>query len=387
MSDWTSFVTRLRDGLKARREDMLAALATVVEFESPSQDKAALDGLAHVLAARMRAHGARVDLLANAKGGDHLRVRFDFGGPEPDAAPTLVLCHFDTVWPIGTLATMPFRIDDGRAFGPGTFDMKASLVLLEYAAAALRSLGLRPPRPIVALLTSDEEIGSPTSRALIEAEAREAAQVLVMEAPLPGGRLKTARKGVGNFTLTIAGKAAHAGVEPEKGTNAIVELAHQILNIQAIADPASGTTLNVGVVSGGTTTNVVPACAEARVDCRVSSTGEAERVEAAFSELRPVLPGARLTVVGRFNRPPMERSPAVVGLYERVRAIGQELGLDLTEGPTGGASDGNFTAALGRPTIDGLGALGSGAHASHEHVLIDSLPERAALLASLFMGL
>jgi glutamate carboxypeptidase len=377
----------LVDDLKARREDMLATLASLVEFESPSHDKAALDGLAHLLAARMRAHGASVETIPTPMAGDHLRVRFELGAKDSQAPHGLVLCHFDTVWPIGTLATMPFRIDDGRAYGPGTFDMKTSLVLLENAVGAIRARGLVPPRPIVALLTSDEEVGSQTSRALIEEEAKRAAYVLVLEAPLPGGRLKTARKGVSAFTLTVEGKAAHAGVEPEKGTNAIVELAHQVLNIQKIADTERGTTLNVGVISGGTTTNVVPASAEARIDGRVTILAEAERVEAAMQALRPVLPGARLQVSGRFKRPPMERTAGVAGLYERVRVIGQELGLDLGEGSTGGASDGNFTAALGVPTIDGLGALGAGAHATHEHVLIDSLPERAALLAALLLRL
>jgi glutamate carboxypeptidase len=239
----------------------------------------------------------------------------------------------------------------------------------------------------VALFTSDEEVGSPTSRALIEAQARASAYALVLESPLAGGRLKTARKGVGRFTVAITGRAAHAGIEPEKGISAVVELAHQILRLSDLADPAAGTTVNVGVVRGGSTPNVVPAEASARVDVRVTTLAEAARIEAAMAALRPVLPGATVTATGSFDRPPMERTPQSAALFERARAIAATLGQELTEGATGGASDGNFTAALGLPTLDGLGALGAGAHAADEHILIDSLPERAALLAALLLAL
>jgi glutamate carboxypeptidase len=244
-----------------------------------------------------------------------------------------------------------------------------------------------PPRGVEVLFTSDEEIGSPTSRSLIEGLARHSAYALVLESPLPGGRLKTARKGVGGFTVEIEGKAAHAGVEPEKGISAVTELARQVLRINALAEPSAGTTLNVGVVEGGTTPNVVPARARARVDVRVTTAAEAQRTEKALRALAPVTPGARLTVVGGFNRPPMERTPAIAALFDNARRIGETLGLFLTEGSTGGGSDGNLTAALGVPTLDGLGALGGGAHADDEHILIDSLPERAALLACLLLDL
>ncbi|MFO0960105.1 MAG: M20 family metallopeptidase [Isosphaeraceae bacterium] len=379
--------TPLLEFLRGRREDMLASLAALVEHESPSRDKEALDSLSQTLAARFRAHGADVERITNPTGGDHLRIAFPFEGLKPDVPPSLVLGHFDTVWPKGTLAGMPFRIDGERAYGPGTYDMKASLVLLEYAVAALRGLGCTPPRPIVALLTSDEEIGSPTSRDLIEADARRSAYALVLEGPLPGGRLKTGRKGVGNYTIAVEGRAAHAGVEPQAGVNAIVEMAHQVLKIQGIADPGRGTTLNVGVIRGGTTSNVVPAEAEAKVDVRVETLEESGRVDRAILSMQPVLPGARLKLSGGFNRPPMERTPAIAALFQAAREIGRGLGLDLDEGSTGGASDGNFTAAIGLPTLDGLGALGAGAHAAHEHVLVDSMHERAALLAALLMGL
>jgi glutamate carboxypeptidase len=374
------------DYLRPRRDEMLAAVTELVSHETPSGDKAALDGLGRALAERFRPLGPALSVLPKAEQGDHLRLSWEFGhGGE--SAPALILCHFDTVWPVGTLAERPIRVEDGRAYGPGIFDMKASLVLTEYALRAIRDLGLTLPRPVVALFTSDEEIGSPTSRAPIEAEARHAAHALVLESPLAGGRLKTARKGVGRFTVEIGGRAAHAGVEPEKGISAIVELARQILGISELADPAAGTTVNVGVVQGGSTPNVVPAQASARVDVRVTTMAEAARIEAAMAALRPVLPGATVAASGGFNRPPMERTPAVAALFERARTIAAALGQELTEGATGGASDGNFTAALGLPTLDGLGALGAGAHAVDEHILIDSLPERAALLAALLLEL
>jgi glutamate carboxypeptidase len=363
---------------------MLEALALLVRHESPSRDKKALDGLSRRIAGRFRALGAGVEVVANPEGGDHVRATFGASGTEK---PALVLGHFDTVWPLGTLDRLPFEIEEGRAYGPGVLDMKASLVLLEFAVEAIRALKIPWPRPVVALLTSDEEIGSPSSRRLIEEQARGSAFVLVVEPPLPGGRLKTARKGVGQFTVTIGGRAAHAGIAPEKGISAVEELAHQVLSLHGLARPSEGTTVNVGVVQGGTTPNVVAAQATARVDVRVSSGEEARRIEEAMRGLRPVLPGARVTSEGRFTRPPMERTPGVAALFEQARTIGRSIGLELDEGSTGGASDGNFTAALGVPTLDGLGAEGDGAHADDEHVLIDSLPERAALLASLLVDL
>lgn len=391
--------TVLFDQLRARQQVMVEGLATLVSHESPSADKPALDSLARQIAARFQAIGCQVTTIERAEGGNHLRLLAPSlspptrSGPAPSQAPVaddrpaLILCHFDTVWPVGTLNQRPFRLAAGRAYGPGSFDMKASFILVEEALRAIRSLGLAPPRPITALFTSDEEIGSPSSRALIEAAAQGAAYVLVLESPLAGGRLKTARKGVGRFTVELVGRAAHAGIEPEKGISAVVELAYQILAITQLADPAAGTTLNVGVVQGGTTPNVVPERASARVDVRVTTMAEAARLERALGALKPVLPGAVVQATGGFSRPPMERTPAVADLYERARAIAHSLGQELTEGSTGGASDGNFTAALGVPTLDGLGALGAGAHAEDEHIVVDSLPERAALLAGLLLGL
>lgn len=372
------------DEFRTLRPAWMTALEALVRHESPSRDKPALDALAGKLADRFAAIGGAVAIEPNPHGGDHLRIRFF--DDRASGPPALLLAHYDTVWPVGTLAGMPFRVDGERIVGPGVFDMKASIVQAELALGSIARNRLAPPRPVEFLLTSDEEIGSPTSRALIEARAREAAHVLVLEPPLADGSLKTARKGVGAFRMAIDGRAAHAGVEPEKGISAVVELAHQILAIGVLADPGAGTTVNVGVVSGGTTTNVVPARAEARIDVRAVTGSEARRIESALLGLAPKLPGAKVTVEGGFNRPPMERTPQVAALFGRVQKLAAGL-LELGEGSTGGGSDGNFTAALGVPTLDGLGIEGAGAHASHEHIRADSLIERAALLAVLLLEL
>ena len=374
----------LWDVLRPRRAEMVERLHSYVAHESPSRDKHALDALALIVKSRFEAIGADVTMVPNMTGGDHVLAHWRTAAGE--APQALVVGHFDTVWPHGTVARLPFRVEAERAYGPGTFDMKAGLVLVEFALRAIQTLDLDVPRPVAALFTSDEEIGSPTSRRFVEEQARQSAYALVLEPPLPGGALKTARKGVGNFTVEAQGKPAHAGIEPEKGVSAIQELAHQVLAIHALSRPPE-TTLNVGVIHGGTAPNVVAAQAVARVDVRVSTRSEADRIEQALHALRPVVPGASLKVCGGFNRPPMERTPRTEALFERARAIARTLGLELTEGATGGASDGNFTAALGLPTLDGLGALGAGAHAEDEHILIDSLPERAALLAALLLEL
>ena len=375
----------LIDALKTQQTMMLSALEALVCYESPSRDKAALDALADRITTVFAPFGARLDRVRNECGGDHLHFRIGRDGDE--TPPALILGHFDTVWPMGTTARLPFRVEGGKAYGPGAFDMKASLVLAEFALWACDKLKMGFPRPVELLFTSDEEIGSPTSRGLIESLARRAGYVLVLEPPLPDGRLKTGRKGVGSFTMEIAGRASHAGSEPEKGVSAVVELAHQVLAVSALGDPSAGTTLNVGIVQGGTAGNVVPAGATALIDARALSASETRRIESALANLTPVLPGATVVVRGGFNRPPMERTPAVAALYEKARAIGRELGMELGEGSTGGGSDANFTAALGIPTLDGLGAIGAGAHADEEHIVVDKLPERAALLAALLRNL
>lgn len=352
----------------------LDALRAIVELESPSDDRAACNRLADMLEERLAAAGGKVSRHAQDGRGDHLEARFHAGAGKP----ALILCHYDTVWPIGAVAARPFRVEDGCAYGPGVFDMKTSLVMIDQVVRAAT-----PRRPLIVLMTSDEEVGSPTSRALVERCAREAEHVLVLEPPLAPGKLKLRRKGVGRFHIEAIGRAAHAGLEPEKGVSATVELAHQIVRVDALNDRDQGTTINVGVIGGGTKANVVPARAEAELDVRVWTAAEAERVGAAIRGLTPVVPGATVRGSGGLNRPPMELSPAQLALFERARELGDSLGLSLTHGAAGGGSDGNFTAALGLPTLDGLGCPGQGAHAEHEHILVDELPKQIALLTLL----
>ncbi len=371
----------------ARRGALLALAEALVNYESPSGDKARCDALADYIAARFAPLGA-VERCANPAGGDHLRVSIAAPNAPTDARPTLVLCHYDTVWPAGTLATRPLHVAGDTAYGPGLYDMKVSIALAELALRAVGELGLKLARPVTLLFTSDEEIGSPTSRALIEATARASEHVLVLEPPVePTGALKTARKGGGAFFITLTGRASHAGVEPEKGRSAVTELAHQILAVNALAEPACGTTVNVGVVRGGSGCNVVPAEATLDVDVRVWTSDEAARLEAAFRALAPQTPDVQLAVRGGLNRPPMELTPASAALFVRVQAIGARLGLHLNEGRTGGGSDGNFTSAAGVPTLDGLGAPGQGAHANHEQIDIPGTLARLALLTALLVEL
>ncbi|MGL4651293.1 MAG: M20 family metallopeptidase [Caldilineaceae bacterium] len=366
-------------------DEMLKAVRAVVEEETPSNDPVRLNAFARRLAARFRAAGAHTELVPNIDGGEHVRARFLPRGT-PTEPPALLLCHYDTVWPVGSLETHPFRVEGGKAYGPGIFDMQSSLILAEFALRAIATLQLTLPRPVTVLVTSDEEIGSPSSRDLIEEEALKSAYVLVLESPLPGGVLKTARKGVGDFLVEITGRAAHAGVEPEKGVSAIHEAAHQVLALQALGNPAEGTTVSVGMIQGGSASNVIPARCLLEVDTRAWKQAEADRIEAAIRSLVPVLPDATITVTGGWNRPPLERK-ATAALYERAYRIGATLGLTLGEGSTGGGSDGNFTAALGIPTLDGLGVPGAGAHADHEHIEVEHLPGRGALLAAMLAQL
>lgn len=371
---------------EAKQPEMMEVIRQLVVQETPSSDKARLDAYADFLANRLRTAGAAVEVLPNPERGNHVRARWATPGATPNVKPALILCHFDTVWPVGTLATRPFRTEEGKAYAPGIFDMKSSLMLAEYALRAVQDLGLSLPRPVTVLMTSDEEVGSRTSWDLIESEAKQSAFVLVMESPLPGGVLKTARKGGGGFTVEVTGRAAHAGVEPEKGINAIVELAHQTVKLHALNDYQRGTTVNVGVVQGGAVSNVVPAAASAKVDVRIWTQEDGEQVEAAIRGLQPVLPDAALKISGGWNRPPLERK--VTGaLFEQARLIGKKLGLELQEGSTGGGSDGNITGALGIPTLDGLGVPGHGAHADHEHIEVDKIASRAALLVALLAEL
>ncbi|HVL67240.1 MAG TPA: M20 family metallopeptidase [Vicinamibacterales bacterium] len=350
-------------------------IETLVGHESPSHDKAAVDRCGAVVARMLRDAGAAVTLMPQRRRGDHIRAEFA-GGPRR----VLVLGHFDTVWDVGQLERMPIREADGRLFGPGVFDMKAGIAVSVLAVRALA--GAARPR-VVMLWTTDEEVGSGTSRSLIEYEAQQSDAVLVLEPSLPGGAVKTQRKGCGEFVLTVHGVSAHAGIDPTKGASAIHEIARQIVALESLRDPARGISVNVGLVSGGTRANVVAERAEATIDVRVPTAADAQRIETAIRALRPQHPEVRLEVCGGVERPPLERTAGVVRLYEQARLAARDLGRDLQEGSTGGGSDGNFTAALGVPTLDGLGPEGDGAHALHEHVLVADLPWRAALLARL----
>ena len=356
---------------------ILEDIETLVTFESPSSDLDAVAASAELVArlgtARLGAEPERIVL----EGRTHLRWRLG-SGPRR----VLVLGHHDTVWPLGSLAKHPFEVTDGVLRGPGCFDMKTGLVMGFHTIA-----GLSDVDGVTMLVTGDEELGSPSSRELIEDEARGCVAALVLEASADGGALKTARKGVSRYQVTAHGRAAHAGLEPEKGVNATIELAHQIPIVAALADPGQGTTVTPTRLVSGTTTNTVPAEGGFAVDVRVRTSAEQERVDKAIRALTPVLPGARLTVDGGPNRPPLEESSSAA-LFERAQRIAAELGLPpLTKAAVGGASDGNFTAGIGVPTLDGLGAVGGGAHADDEHVIVGELPARTALLAALLADL
>jgi glutamate carboxypeptidase len=356
--------------------DLVRAL---VLRESPSDDVGALEGCAAELAARLSEAGASVSRVDGGATAAHLVAEWAGDGPA-----VLLLGHFDTVWPVGQLERMPLVERDGKLFGPGVLDMKAGVAIGATAARALAALVPANRRPRVTLLvTSDEEVGSRSSRQAIERLAKASAAVLVLEPALANGAVKTARKGVGEFQVIAHGVPSHAGANPEAGASAVHELARQITAIEALNEPARGLSVNVGVIAGGTRSNVVAEAASALVDVRVSRMEDAPRIEAALTGLRPVNPRVRLEVRGRISRPPMERTAGVARLFELARAVAREQGRELLEGSTGGASDGNFTAALGVPTLDGLGALGDGPHALHEHVVINELVPRAALVAGL----
>jgi glutamate carboxypeptidase len=356
---------------------LLDCVRALVLLESPTTDKPAVDACGRELQRRLEAMGARVMRLPQTAVGDHLRAEFGTGDRQ-----VLLLGHFDTVWDVGQIGLMPLREADGRISGPGIYDMKAGIAIGMLATRALFERTITPLR-VVMLWTTDEETGSDTSRGLIEAEARRSEAVLVLEPSLPGGAAKTSRKGCGDFELIVKGVAAHAGVDPTRGVSAIRELARQLLRLEALQDLTRGVTVNVGVVTGGTRSNVVPDRASARIDVRVPTMADGAAIDAALRSLVPELPGTSLEVHGSISRPPLERGPGVIRLYEMARDVASDLGHTLDEGTTGGGSDGNFTAAMGRPTLDGLGAIGDGAHALHEHVLTAELPWRAALIAGL----
>ncbi|MGI6575087.1 MAG: M20 family metallopeptidase [bacterium] len=361
-----------------QREEMINLLQKLVELESPSIDKEATDKLSSFLANYLQQLGCQVEILEQENYGNHVLATFGEEGP-----PLLVLCHMDTVWATGEIKERPFRVEGNKAYGPGVMDMKGGIVQALFALAAAKKRGLK--RQIKILLNTEEEIGSPSSRPIIEEQALKAKAVLVLEPPVgTHGALKTFRKGVGMFNIKVKGKAAHAGADPEKGVSAVEELARQIIKLHSLTDLEQGTTVNVGVIGGGTRSNVIAAEAWAGVDLRVPSMAEVERVMPIIQNLKPELTGTEVVVEGELNRPPMERTPAIVQLFQHAQRLGEEMGFNLEEIGTGGASDGNFTAALGVPTLDGLGAVGEGGHAHHEYIILDYLPERAALLTRLF---
>jgi glutamate carboxypeptidase len=362
--------------------DMKQLLKLLVETESPSHDKAAVDRLGEIVAEEARKLGAQVEVIPNNETGNHILARFQPSREAFSLQPSiLLLCHMDTVFPLGTLQGFPYREAQGKIFGPGTLDMKAGIVIALAAIEATQKSGLG--RPVRLLCTSDEETGSHTSREHIERLAKESALVLVLEGGLLDGALKTWRKGTGEFRVRTRGRAAHSGGDHEKGRNAIEEMAHQVIAIQKLTDYSKQTTLNVGVIQGGTVSNVVPEEAVIQVDVRVMQPGEWERLEAEMSRLKPVLDGTSIEITGELNRPPMPFDAMMKATFEKARSIAAQIGMDLNAGGTGGASDANFVAPLGVPVLDGLGAIGEGYHSEREYVFADSLAERARLVAAL----
>ncbi len=380
--------------MERRLPAILADIETLVRCESPSSVLDAVSRSADLVAALGARHLGTAPERIVTDGCTHLRWRLGAGPTVPSGEATprgprgvLILAHHDTVWPLGSLETHPFSVRDGVLRGPGCFDMKAGLVLALHALAELGSVSQHGPSGVTLLVTGDEELGSPTSRGLIEAEAAGCRAALVLEASADGGALKTARKGVSLYEVRAVGRAAHAGLEPERGVNATLELAHQVLAVAGLADAALGTTVTPTALSSGTVSNTVPATGAFSVDVRMWDTDEQARVHAAMSSLLPVVPDAVLQVSGGPNRPPLAASSSQA-LFALASSVAAELGLPpLTSAAVGGASDGNYTAGAGTPTLDGLGAVGGGAHADNEHVLVDSLPGRAALLAALIDSL
>jgi glutamate carboxypeptidase len=365
--------------------DLKLFLKTLVETESPSYDKTAVDRVGAIVAEEARRLGAQVEVIRNQETGDHILSRFPSTkgseGPGEAEKPILLLCHMDTVFPLGTLSRMPYREADGKIFGPGTLDMKSGIVISLAAIEDAWKKGMA--RPVTLLCTSDEEIGSQTSRTWIESLARDSALVLVLESAMPDGSLKTWRKGVGDFMVKVKGRAAHAGGAHEMGRNAIEEMAHQVIAIQKLTDYRRQTTLNVGVIRGGTVSNVVPEQAEIEVDVRVMQPGEWERLETEMKDLKPVLEGTSIEVSGSLNRPPMPFDDAMKATFEKAKSIAARLGMELKASGTGGGSDANFVAPLGIPLLDGLGSVGEGHHSEREFILADSLFERSQLVSLL----
>ncbi len=383
---------RLLKDAKKRRPGMVEQLEELVATESPSENKAAVDQASRMVAGWFEELGGKVRWHKQKQFGDLLEVRFEAMATRSRRAekekpkPILLLGHLDTVWPMGTLATMPFRVAKGEAFGPGVYDMKAGVVMALHALAMLR-LANAPAVPVVVLLNSEEEVGSPVSRAVTQNIALECSKVFVLEpAQGPQGAYKTARKGVGEYTIRVQGVAAHSGVDFEAGHSAVLELARLIETIAQFTDLKTGLTVNPGTIQGGTRVNVIAAEAQAEVDVRIARMGDAVRVERLFRALRAADRACTVTITGGMNRPPMERSRGTVELFRQAQELAQGMGFALEEAGTGGGSDGNFTAAMGIATLDGMGAVGEGAHAAHESIVLDDMMKRTALLAAMIAG-
>jgi len=372
-------------GARRKERSLLDFTRKLVQAESPSDTKFAVDACAALVAAHLKQLGGRVKLHRLEHHGNVLEARF---GPRSSdrtpAKPILLLGHLDTVWPLGTLQAMPCRVRDGRLWGPGALDMKAGVAMASTALELLMEARLLR-REIILLLNGDEEIGSPVSRPITENLARQCSAVYVLE-PAQGLAYKTARKGVGDWRIEVKGLAAHAGVDFEKGANALRELARVIETVSGWTDLKRGLTVSVGVAAGGTKSNVVPAHAQADIDVRIPRLSDEPRIARKFAALRPADPRCTLIVTGSINRPPLERSRGTVRLFRQAQSLARELGFELNEASTGGGSDGNFTAALGIPTLDGMGAVGEGAHARHESVFVEHLAPRTALLAAMLIG-
>lgn len=374
-TNWTSY-------FREQLPDMVDELRTYVEMETPTHNKEAVDRLGLYIAERFRELGCRVERLPQQTYGDQLRIEYGEGEEQ-----VLILGHFDTVKEIGTLQKEPLREENGRLYGPGTYDMKSGIVFAYFALRAIISHGLPLSKKLVFFWNTDEEIGSVSSEQLIRAEAKRSKYTLVLEPAAGDGSLKTSRKGGGEFFLTATGRAAHAGNDHAIGVNAIEELAHHVLAIQSFTDYAAGTTLSVGTIKGGSVSNVVPDWAMAEIDVRIESRAEAERITRLMNQLAPVLPGAELKLEGGIAKPPMERSAGTEKLFLLAQEQARLEGFELTEQGVGGTSDGNFAADAGCPTLDGLGPAGDGAHASHEHIVLDAIPGRVAVLLRLLTAL
>jgi glutamate carboxypeptidase len=366
---------------EARQDAMVKTIREFVEIESPSDNKLAGDRMGALLAGRFQAIGGRARVYRSDDYADSVQVSFPGRGM---AKPVLLLGHFDTVYPLGTLANMPCHIAEGRLHGPGVLDMKSGIALMLYAIEALQTWHSGLPRPVNVFLVSDEEVGSYSSRQHTERLAKESAAVFVLE-PAAGlrGAVKTARKGVGDYVVTVKGVAAHAGLDPGKGHSAIIELARQITEVAKMNDPQQGITVNPGVIRGGTRTNVIAAEATAEIDVRIKRAKQAFSLDRKFRRLKSFDKHCTLHIEGGVNRLPMERNAGVVGLYKKAQVIANQIGWKLEEAAVGGGSDGNFTAGMGIPTLDGMGGCGEGAHAVHEHIVISELPRRALLLAGM----